>query len=407
MHVLFAHKNFPAHFRHIMPHLVSEHGARCTFISEKKALTTSNVFEQIQYKPRFNAAKSTSYCGRTHENQMWASQAIVEALAARDDLKPDLIVAHSGFFTASFLRELYDCPIVNLFEYFYHPTESDCDFRSDLVEPGLIHRVRTRARNANFLLDLESCDLGYCPTQWQRSLFPDAFQSKLSVAHGGIDTNYWCPAASDEAGNDEFDIPADTKFITYVTRGFESMRGFDIFMKMAKRICDMRDDVVFLVAGTDRVCYGADRAITEGKSFKQWVLDQDNYDLNRIRFLGYLGQDSVRQLYRRSDLHVYLTAPFILSWSALDAMACGCVVLGSDTSPVSEVVEHERNGLLTDFFDVDAMVEQANRVLDKPSEYSGLRAAARETVESCFSVDVCLPRLVRLYSNLMNSVHSA
>jgi len=396
MHILFAHKNFPAHFRHIMPHLVSHHGARCTFISAKAAATVSENIEQIQYRPRFSAANTTSYCGRTHENQMWASQAIVEALAARADLRPDLIVAHSGFFTASFLRELYDCPIVNLFEYFYHPMESDCDFRSDLFSPELCDRVRARARNASFLLDLESCDLGYCPTEWQRSLFPDEYQCKLSVAHGGIDTDYWCPENDDKDIDCDFGIPAETKVITYVTRGFESMRGFDIFMKMAKRICDMRDDVVFLVAGSDRICYGADATITDGLSFKQWVLQGDDYDLKRIRFLGYVGKDKLRSMYRRSDLHVYLTAPFILSWSAVDSMACGCVLLGSDTNPVREVIQHQENGLLVDFFDVNSMVEQANRVLDDRSGFSQLRSAARETVESRFSLRSRLPELVKL-----------
>lgn len=398
MHVLFAHRNFPAQFRHIMPHLVSRHGIRCSFVSAKAAGATGSGIQRIQYKPRCKASPRTSYCGRSHENQMWASQAIVEALAARDDLKPDLIVAHSGFFTVSFLRELYDCPIVNLFEYYYHSTESDCDFRSDLFDQELIQRIRTRARNSTFLLDLESCDVGYCPTEWQRSRFPIEFQQKLSVCHDGVDTEYWTPSSGSRF--EGLTISAETKVVTYVTRGFESMRGFDIFMKVAKRICDMRNDVVFLVAGSDRIAYGADRRLTGGGSFKDWVLRQDDYDLDRIRFLGYVPKETVRAMYRRSDLHIYLTAPFVISWSPLDAMSCGCLVLGSKTSPVQEVIQHGQNGLLCDFFDVDRMVRQANDALDNPFACRELRENARQTIASRFALDVCLPQLTQLYKSL-------
>ena len=405
MHILFAHKTFPAHFRYIMPYLVSQHGARCTFVSEKMAVTaaaeiSSTGIERIPYKPRFQASRSTSYCGRSHENQMWASQAIVESLASRKDLQPDLIVAHSGFFTSSFLRELYDCPIVNLFEYFYHPTGSDCDFRSDLVQPELIQRIRTRARNSSFLLDLECCDHGYCPTEWQRSRFPASFQGKLSAIHDGIDADYWQPSKTNIPTIPGVDVPTNMKVITYVTRGFESLRGFDIFMKVAKRICDMRQDVVFLVAGSDRVVYGPDRTITGGSSFKDWVLEQDDYDLERIRFLGYVPKETIRAMYQRSNLHIYLTAPFILSWSPLDAMSCGGLVLGSDTSPVQEAIQHGQNGLLCDFFNVEQMVWQANHVLDNPDDYVDIRTSARRTILSKFDIQVSLPRITELYQRV-------
>ena len=152
MHILFAHKNFPAQFRYIMPYLVQARGIRCSFVSSTAAATVSDKIELIKYTPRAKASRFASYCGKSFEDQMWASQAVVEALASRRELRPDLVVAHSGFFTSSFLRELYDCPIVNLFEYFYRSTDSDCDFRGDLFTPELIQRVRTRARNSSFCL---------------------------------------------------------------------------------------------------------------------------------------------------------------------------------------------------------------------------------------------------------------
>src|SRR5262249_4292461 len=150
-------------------------------------------------------------------------------------------------------------------------------------------------------------------------------------------------------------FPADVRIVTYASRGMESMRGFDIFMKMAKKLCDRRSDVLFLIAGQDRVCYGGDVQVTGKKSFKEGVLFQDNYDLSRFIFLGLLRPPQLAQLFALSDVHVYLTVPFVLSWSLMDALACGATVVASNTAPVREMIEPGTNGLLVDFFDVDGM----------------------------------------------------
>src|SRR5262249_34493595 len=201
-------------------------------------------------------------------------------LQARPDVRPALVVAHSGFLTAASLRELYTCPIVNYFEYFYRTTHSDMDFRKDFPVPE-INRLRARARNATLLLDLENCDVGYSPTRWQRDRLPRLFHDKVRVIFDGIDTNVWHPRPGTPRRVGTREVPDDVRLVTYVARGMESMRGFDIFMKVAKVLCDRRRDVVFAVVGEDRVCYGGDQDVTRGKSFKEWVLSQDNYDLSR------------------------------------------------------------------------------------------------------------------------------
>src|SRR5262249_18090357 len=168
------------------------------------------------------------------------------------------------------------------------------------------------------------------------------------------------------------ELPAGKKVVTYATRGMESMRGFDIFMRVAKRICELRDDVIFLIAGEDRVCYGGDQAVTGGKTFKEWVLAQDDYDLSRFVFLGLLPPPQLANLFNLTDLHIYLTVPFVPSWSLMDALSCGATVLASDTEPVREMIVHGENGLLVDFFDVDGWVENANRILDRPVDFRHL-----------------------------------
>src|SRR5258708_15741550 len=124
MHVLFAHPNFPAQFGHVAAYLVKKLGYRCTFVSQKPP-GASNGIERIQYQTKGGATAQTHYCSRSFENAVWHSHAVYEALQARSDIQPDLIVGHSGFLSTIFLRELYACPVINYFEYFYHTTNSD------------------------------------------------------------------------------------------------------------------------------------------------------------------------------------------------------------------------------------------------------------------------------------------
>jgi glycosyltransferase involved in cell wall biosynthesis len=402
MHILFVHNNYPAQFGHVARHLIRRHGYRCTFVSTKPAGNDSGI-RRLQYVPKGGATAQTHFCSRTFENQVWASHAVYECLAKAPEVQPDLIVGHSGFASTLYLRELYRCPIVNYFEYFYRGHNSDVDFRSDLIPVRDLQRMRAATRNATLLLDLENCDAGYAPTQWQRSRFPTPFQGKLAAIFDGIETDLWRPSPERLTSVQGRPIRDDLKVVTYVSRGLEAMRGFDIFMKVAQRLCKQRRDVLFLVVGEDRIAYGGDRQITGGRTFKEWVLSQDEYDLNRIWFLGLVPPRELAQIFSRSDLHIYLTAPFVVSWSLFNALACGATVLASDTEPVHEVVQHGKNGLLADFFDVDGLVDRANHVLDRPDEYRHLAGAGIEAIRQHFSIDVCLPKTAEFYAEVVRS----
>jgi glycosyltransferase involved in cell wall biosynthesis len=395
MHALFVHPNYPAQFGHVARYLAST-GWRCTFASKTPA-GFDGLVEKLAYAATGGATARTHYCSRTFENATWDAHAAYDALVKRPDLSPDLVVGHSGFGTTLFLRELYpNAKVVNYFEYFYHAHGSDLDFRPDFP-PREIDRLRARARNATILLDLHYCDAGYSPTRWQHSLFPAEFRDKVRVIFDGIDTDLWKPdPPPSSVGGLAF--PSGIKVVTYATRGMESLRGFDVFMKFANKLAKRRPDVVFLIAGQDRVCYGGDRRVTGEKSFKEWVLAQDKYDLSRFHFVGLLPPTELAQLFRRSDLHVYLTAPFVLSWSLLNALACGAKVLASDTPPVREVIADGVTGLLTDFFDVDAMVEKANAVLDRPADFAFLGMNGVNLVREDYSLRVCLPKLIDLFT---------
>jgi glycosyltransferase involved in cell wall biosynthesis len=398
MHVLFLHQNFPAQFGVVAGRLVRE-GHRVTFITQSQSGNVGGI-ERIGYEPRGGATPRTHYSSRTFENLVWHSHAVYDALKARPDIVPDLVVGHAGFVSTALLRELFECPMVNYFEYYYHNKNSDLDFRPDVpvVEEDCL---RSYFRNAALLLDLANCDLGYSPTRWQRDRLPSLFHSKVRIIFDGIDTTVWHPqprvSGERRAGN--LVVPAGVPLVTYVARGFESIRGFDVFMKAAKRIYQQMPTARFLVVGEDRICYGGDEKRTGGLTYKQWVLKQDEYDLSKFAFVGRVPPLVLAQMLAMTDLHIYLTVPFVLSWSMMNALACGATVLASGTEPVCEMIEHERNGLLADFFDVDGLAEIGCRVLRKPDEFHELGQAAAQRIQEQYSLEVCLPQMMRLYDD--------
>ena len=415
MHVLYVHQNFPAQFGHIARHLVANQGWRCTFVSQQPAGIVDGI-EKIEYKLAGGATKHNHFCTRTFENNVWHCQGVYDALLKRTDIKPDLIVGHSGFGSTLFLRELYpDVPVINFFEYYYHPhgPESDMDFRSDLGwQTPQIKYLRSRARNAMILLDLQNCQIGYTPTRFQRSRFPGEYNGKIRTIFDGVDRNIYHgyneilrpPVA--QRGTRTIcgvEVPADVRVVTYVSRGFESMRGFDIFMKAAKLILQRQPNTIFFIIGTDRIAYGGDEAYTGGKTFKDWVLAQDSYDLQKIRFIGRLPQDELGKLLATSDLHIYLTVPFVLSWSMMDAMSCGAVVLGSDTAPVREMIIDGVNGLLADFFDPIAFADKACTALADLAAFRPLGRNAEAMVAERYSLDAVLPQMLGMYEDARNA----
>lgn len=395
MHILFVHQNYPAQFGHIARYLVKHHGFQCTFVSLKPAGIGDGI-RRIQYAPQGGATARTHYCTRTFENATAHAHGVYQACRQHPTLRPDLVVGHSGFGSTLFLRELFGCPIINYFEYFYRPHDSDLDFRPEFT-PAEMDILRSYCRNAMILLDLENCDAGYSPTSWQQSLMPSAYKGKVEAIFDGVDTAIWHrqdDATREIAGRV---IPADTRIVTYVSRGFESMRGFDIFMKVAKKIYTAMPNVIFAVVGSDRVAYGGDLKHISEKSFREHVLNQDVYDPTKFIFTGTVPVTELARLFSISDAHIYLTVPFVLSWSLFDALACGCTVVASDTPPVRELIHHETTGLLADFFDTDALAQHALRILDKPAEHRYLGEAGKALIHEKYTLERTLPQMLDLY----------
>jgi glycosyltransferase involved in cell wall biosynthesis len=391
--ILFVHPSYPGQFGHIARALTAEHGDECAFVCEESH-EDDDAVRKIAYEPR-GPERPTGYLIQDFESALSHAQGVYEALEPhRSSLAPDLVVGHADWGSSLFVPELFpDVPVIDYVEYFHHPHGSAIDFRPDFP-PAERTVLRHRVQNAAVLLQLESCSAAYTPTSFQHGLLPERYRSKVRIIHDGVDTSIW--HRSFEPGS----TSGGTRIVTYVARGFEAMRGFDIFMRVAKRICDARPDVVFMVVGSDEVVYGNDLEHVEGGSLKEHVLRQDDYDLGRIRFLGWLPREELVNVLSLSDLHVYLTSPFVLSWSLLDAMACGCTVLGSDTEPVREVIEDGTNGLLRDFFDVTALADAALEVLDEPARFRHLGEAAERTIRERYALGIVIPTLRSFYAEI-------
>jgi glycosyltransferase involved in cell wall biosynthesis len=435
MHILFIHKVFPAQFGHIARYLVQKEGVQCTYVCERLPTTMSGM-GPVQYTPDF---ASGTQLGRVaaqppaqqyfplapapqppqptdrlvegirvleyepvaqdtigFDNQIVRGHTVFQLLRTHPEIKPDLVVGSSIYASSMYLPELYDCPVLNYFDYYYQRHDSYVDFRPEFP-PSPFDVCRARAHNGLVLLDLRACAAGYSPTEWQRNLFPKEYRSKISTIFDGIDRSVWQRRSVPRQIGGRPPIPLQTRIVTYVARGLEAMRGFDIFMKVAKRICDLRRDVVFVVVGSENFYHGADLNYIKAKSFLEHVLQQDNYDLSRFIFAGRVPSVQLSEILSLSDLHFYLTAPFVLSWSLFNALACGCVVLGSNTAPVREVIQHEHNGILTDFFDVDGLTKYALRILDNPAQFRPLASAGIKLIEEKYALESTMPRMLELY----------
>jgi len=256
-----------------------------------------------------------------------------------------------------------------------------------------------RAVNAATLLNLINCHAAIAPSEYQRRSFPRRLWDRIAVHRDGLDTELYSPRPVPRVVEGR-ELPPGTRVVTFSARGLESMRGFDLLVRIAEGVMRRRSDVVFLVAGDDGVYYGWDKSFTGKLSFKEAVLAGSSVDRARLIFLGHIEPAKLAEIFAMSDLHLYLSVPFVTSWSVLNAMSSGCVVLAGDDEATREFIEPGQNGLLEPLFDTDRFVETVLRVLADPAAYRPLGEAARETILAHHHYDVVIPRLEAFLSQV-------
>lgn len=321
---------------------------------------------------------------------------------------PDLIIGHPGWGEMLFLKEIWPTARqLHFMEFFYSVQNSDSSFDMEFQSADWSSQARIRAKNACSLLSLDIMDAGYSPMEWQRSSFPSYIRDKIQLVHDGVDTDQLTPNINSKLrlGFNGPEISHGREVVTFVNRNLEPYRGYHIFMRALPKMQKLRPNAIFVLIGADGVSYGPKP--NDGKSWKEIFLDEvrDQIDLSRVFFPGQIPYRQFITLMQISAAHVYLSYPFVLSWSMLEAMSCGALIIGSNTPPVAEVIEHGHNGLLVDFFDIDGLADQVTDALSNPGRYQKLRSTARDTVVSRYDLHrICLPKQMKMAIELANGI---
>lgn len=399
MKVLFVHQNFPGQFSGFVERLADDPDYSLAGIGTR-AFTHPRVLYRAYNSPA--ASEQPDLLQREAASRIDRAQSVAAQarLLRLNGFTPDVIIAHSGWSEALFLRDIYpEARIICYCEYYYQREHGDIGFDPEFPLQSLDILHRLRIRNAFELASIDDADLCICPTEWQRSTYPQALQSRMHVIHEGVDHNVLAeigPAVGNAYAR-KLGIAPGVPVVTYVARYLEPQRGFHVFMRALPRFQELSPEAHVVIVGSEQGGYG--QVPESGKTWKDALLQEHEgrIDLTRVHFTGRLTYREYAAILRRSDIHVYLTYPFVLSWSALESMAMGKAIVASGTAPVTEFMEHDKNARLVDFFQPDALAETMAELMREPEVRRRLGRAARRTIaRHDLSRDVAFEKLKAL-----------
>ena len=407
MKFLFVHQNMPGQYREVVEWLGARGEHQILFLTQRKECPAIPGVKTIRY-PSHHIAKSNSYgLSKVWENATgcgYGAALAAQKLKDETNFRPDIIIGHTGWGELLFLKQVWpDVPILGLFEYFYRSEGGSVGF--DPEEPMNDHApFLLEARNAVPYAALHQVDRGIVPTQWQCDRFPEVFHDKLHVLHDGIRTDRLMPDPDVRVrlGRMDRDLTRSDEVITYVARNMERTRGFHQFMRALPAIQKARPNARIIAIGGNDASYGQSSKHPGG--LRGEMEDEVGHliDWTRVHFVGRVPYQEFCRILQLSRCHIYLTMPFVLSWSLLEAMSIEATVVTSDVAPVREVVSHGKTGLLVDFFDPAALAEQVADVLARPKDYADIGPAARAHIVDQYDfLTRSLPRFLEHVSSLV------
>jgi len=404
MKFLFVHQNFPGQFLHLAPALAARgHQVVGLGVNALKA-----PLPGVHYRTHRPGVPDPAARDADSFSQEWAAKRARAQSAAQAmmDLKaegflPDVVFGHPGWGEMLHARDVFPQSRHLVFAEYYYGAEGGDSFFDPEFQRGpvdLPSLQRLRLKNTHLLHSLADCDAAVSPTIFQKGRHPATFHDRISVIHDGIDTDRFVPdaGASIKLQQAQVDLQRGDEVVTFVSRQLEPYRGYHIFMRSLARLQRLRPQARVVLVGGDGTAYGA--SPPAGATWKNIFLNEvkGGLDMSRVHFVGQVPHALLQRLMQVSAVHAYLTYPFVLSWSMLEAMSQGALMVASSTGPVQEVIEHGRNGLLVDFFDHQALAETMAEALARQQELQPLRQAARQTVVDRYDLRrVCLPDMLK------------
>ncbi len=408
MNILIIHQNFPGQFKFLAPALVRAGHVVTALTMQKTEIKNWQGVKVIPYSASRGTTPNVHPWVSDFETKTIRGEACFRAaLQLRSQgYCPDVILAHHGWGESLFLKEAWQSAKLAIYcEFFYHPQGADVGFDPEFPATDEGDGCRLRLKNLNNLLHFEVADAGISPTHWQASTFPPAMRSKITVVHDGIDTDAVAPNQNVSLTlNGNLVLTRADEVVTFVNRNLEPYRGYHIFMRALPEILRLRPKARVLIVGGDEVSYGAKPQ--SGKKWKDIFAAEvrpliGDSDWSRVHFLGHVPYQHFIPLLQLSRVHVYLTYPFVLSWSLLEAMSAGCAIVASDTQPLREVIEHDVTGRLVDFFDVAGLSAEVSNLLDDADGRARLGSSAREFARTHYDLrTVCLPQQLEWVQSL-------
>ena len=399
MKILFVHQNFPGQFLYLAPALKARGHVVQVLTDKQNPAETGIATLKYAYTDTLPNPRETRI-GRTFTHMTDRGTIVARAATQMRDkynYTPDVIFGHSGWGETLFLKEVWpDAKLIAYAEFYYRGRDSDADFDPEFRREGFDQVLLAQGKAAHLAQGLLHADAGLSPTKWQASRHPKALQSQIKVIFEGVRTEVMKPNpdASLTLPNGQ-KIRAGDEVLTFVNRNLEPYRGYHVFMRALPEILRARSNAQVMIVGGTGISYGDPPS--DGRTWKEIFLNEvkDQIDLSRVHFLGQIPYPHFVALMQISRAHAYLTYPFVLSWSMMEAMSAGALVVGSKTEPVQEMITHGKNGLLVDFFDVKTWSSTLIEALADPQKFMPLRKAARETILQNYDLNsICLPQMI-------------
>jgi glycosyltransferase involved in cell wall biosynthesis len=405
--ILLIHQNFPGQFRGLAPALIAA-GHDLRAVSARAENFLAGVHNTRYVTSRSTTASIHPWLMNT-ETAVIRGEAVSKVVQkmASEGWTPDVVLGHTGWGEMLFMRQLLPhARLIGFNELYYQTEGGNMDFDPEFPADPVANQ-RLAVRNMHLMSSLLACDVGITPTHWQASRFPSLLRQKLAVVHDGILTDQLQPdpTAWVSLNRDGLRLSHGDEVVTFINRNLEPMRGYHQFMRALPQILKQRPNAHVVIVGGDGVSYGS--PAPEGSTYKQIYLNEvhSDLDMSRVHFVSRVPYNVLLSLLRISAAHVYLTMPFVLSWSLLEAMSVGALVIGSDTAPVREVIEHNKNGLLVNYFDPRHIADTVCDVLAHPQQHAHLRVAARQTVVERYDFETqSLPAYMALIEGRKNNL---